>query len=78
MLRAKILVHKAAMPIAIHAVRTFAAVSGGQYSLDLHSDVSLDEADIDEMEVQADDIFVDLLPDVNYWTTCCNPKTHSS
>ena len=50
MLRAKTLIHKAAMPIAVHAVRTFAAVSGGQYSLEIHSDGSLTQMDFEELE----------------------------
>jgi hypothetical protein len=45
MLLAKTLVHKAAMPIALHAVRTFAAVADKAFRLDLHSDGSLEEQD---------------------------------
>ena len=53
MLIAKTLVHKAAMPIAVHAVRTFAAASRGAYSLEIHSDGSLDESDFEQLELAA-------------------------
>ena len=39
------LIHKSAMPIAIHAVRTFAACYRDSYRLEIHTDGSLDEGD---------------------------------
>lgn len=41
------------MPIALHAVRTFAAASRGAYSLEIHSDGSLDELDFAQLELAA-------------------------
>jgi hypothetical protein len=52
-LKAKTLVHKAAMPTAVHAVRTFGAAAGGAYTLELHSDGSLDDADFKKLETAA-------------------------
>lgn len=43
---AKTLVHKAALPVALESVRTFAACSLKQYSLEIHSDGSLDAEDL--------------------------------
>ena len=45
MLPAVTLVHKAAMPIATHAVRTFARHFSGSYQLRIHTDGSPDAAD---------------------------------
>jgi len=39
------LVHKGAMPIAVHAVRSFARNFTGTYNLRIHSDGSLDADD---------------------------------
>ena len=46
-LRAVTLVHKGAMPIAIHAVKTFSRLHGGKYDLEIHSDGSLDTVDLE-------------------------------
>jgi len=45
MLPAVTLIHKAAMPVAVHAVRTFARHFSGCYHLRIHTDGSLDVAD---------------------------------
>jgi hypothetical protein len=53
---AKTLVHKAAMPVAPHALRTFASVSRGAYRLEIHSDGSLEESDFLQLEQAANGI----------------------
>ena len=51
--KAKTLVHKAAMPIAEHAVRTFAVACRGAYCLQIHSDGSLEDSDFARLEEMA-------------------------
>ncbi len=41
------------MPVAVHAVRTFAAASPGAYELEIHSDGSLEEADFAQLKKMA-------------------------
>jgi len=43
------LVHKAAMPIGVHAVRSFARHFSGRYRLEIHTDGSPDSADEQEL-----------------------------
>ena len=50
---AKTLVHKAAMPVALEAVRTFASVCPNEYFLEIHSDGSLDKEDVAALEKAA-------------------------
>lgn len=51
---AKTLVHKASMPVARHAVRTFCATNREFFSeLEIHTDGSLSEADLEELSVMA-------------------------
>jgi hypothetical protein len=50
----KTLIHKGAMPIAVHAVRTLASASGGAYMLEIHSDGSLEGSDFLQLEHAAD------------------------
>ena len=52
MLLAVTLVHKAAMPIGVHAVRSFARHFSGSYRLDIHTDGSPD-ADDEELLLKA-------------------------
>jgi len=54
MLPAVTLVHKAAMPIGIHAVRSFARHFAGRYRLDIHTDGSPDARD-EKLLLQAAD-----------------------
>ena len=49
MLLAVTLVHKAAMPIGVHAVRSFARHFGGCYRLDIHTDGSPEPRDEEEL-----------------------------
>ena len=49
MLPAVTLVHKAAMPIGVHAVRSFARHFSGGYRLDIHTDGSPDARDEEEL-----------------------------
>ncbi len=51
--KAKTLVHKAAMPIAVHAVRTFAATGQSAFNLEIHSDGSLEDSDFAQLEQMA-------------------------
>jgi hypothetical protein len=53
MLSAVTLVHKGAMPIAVHAVNSFARHFSASYRLDIHTDGSPDSADQDELLRQA-------------------------
>lgn len=56
MILAKTLIHKAAIPVALHAVRTFATASRGAYTLEIHSDGSLEEPDFRQLEQAANGI----------------------
>lgn len=49
MLSAVTLVHKAAMPIGVHAVRSFARHFAGRYRLDIHTDGSPEALDEEEL-----------------------------
>lgn len=44
--KAVTLVHKGAMPIAIHAIKTFTRFHSDKYDLEIHSDGSLDAEDV--------------------------------
>jgi hypothetical protein len=54
MLDAATLVHKAAMPIGVHAVRTFRRHFAGIFRLDIHTDGSTGEEDEEELRRAAD------------------------
>jgi|GEM_PF-1726712 len=45
--KAVTLVHKGAMPIAVHAIQTFARFHGTKYELEIHSDGSLEKDDLE-------------------------------
>jgi hypothetical protein len=45
--KAVTLVHKGAMPIAVHAIQTFARLHGSKYELEIHSDGSLEKDDLE-------------------------------
>ncbi len=53
---AKTLVHKAAMPVALHAVRTFAACCDKHFQLEIHTDGSLDDTEVRQLTAAADDL----------------------
>lgn len=62
MLRATTLVHKGAMPVAVHSIRSFAVHFGKTHELAIHTDPSVDEGDCELLLSAAEGIRTEIIP----------------